>query len=102
MAQTFATDNAWLTSLDIAGVVSNWSVSRTAWRLRVCDLVTRNLTRDEWARLIGDPESPTFPYHATCPDLPLPVEKNVATPVGVDAAEEWTVPATPAALGETV
>jgi WD40 repeat protein len=32
-----------------------------------CRCLERNLTRDEWHQYLGE-----APYHATCPDLPLP------------------------------
>ena len=35
---------------------------------RVCARLLRNLTREEWNRYIG----PDEPYHATCPNRPVP------------------------------
>ena len=87
MSLTFAPDGASLASLDTAGVVSGWNLVPAAWRQRACTVANRNLTREEWTTYIGDPESRTIAYHATCSDLPLPVETSAATPssAGADA-----------------
>jgi WD40 repeat protein len=82
----FSTDGASLTSVDAAGVVWRVDLRPVSWRDRACTVANRNLTREEWAQYIGDPASPTFPYHATCPELPLPVETSMATPIGETAA----------------
>jgi WD40 repeat protein len=98
MSLVFGGGASWLTSLDLRGVVSRWDLSETAWRQRACAIANRNLTRVEWQTYIGNPDSPTLPYHATCPDLPLPVAETAATPVG-DSPE--ALPATPVVPAET-
>jgi hypothetical protein len=67
-----------LSGLNIAGDVSTWDLSGVSWRQRACALANRNLTREEWSQYIGDPNSPTLTYHATCPALPPSVDIHVA------------------------
>ena len=42
-----------------------WSRDRKKLAERLCSLVSRNLTRDEWAQFLG-----TRAYHRTCPGWP--------------------------------
>jgi WD40 repeat protein len=85
-SMTFAADGRSLTTLNRGGVVSHWDLSEVSWRLRACTIANRNLTREEWATYIGDPDSRTLAFHAICPELPLPVETRMSTPVGEGAA----------------
>jgi len=98
----FAADGTTLAGLDGVGAISHWDLSVETWRENACSVANRNLTWEEWATYIGDPDSSTLPYQAICPKLPLPVETNEATPVGIDVTVGGAAPATPAALGETV
>ena len=43
------------------GTVVFWSADPAAWAARACDLVGRDLTRQEWAQL-----RPTRGYHPAC------------------------------------
>jgi WD40 repeat protein len=88
---SFASDGTSLIALDDIGVVSLWDLSPASWQLRACTIANRNLTREEWERYI-----PGLPYQATCPNLPLPADLSVATPVGERVVAGGAVSATPA------
>ena len=85
----FSPDDTSLAALGATGVVSQWNLSPAAWRQRACSIAGRT-DRQEWGQYIGDPDDPTLPYRAVCPDLPLPSGDDAATPVGSDTA--GTVP----------
>ena len=57
-------DGALLVSGDDAGVVQSYPATIEGWRHAACTVVSRNLTRTEWADFIGEAE----PYHETCPE----------------------------------
>ncbi len=42
------------------------STSFSVWRKRLCDIAGRNLTRDEWRRLIPDRSYPEKQSQKTC------------------------------------
>ncbi|MEO1447760.1 MAG: hypothetical protein AAFV46_16300, partial [Cyanobacteria bacterium J06635_11] len=46
-------------------------VSTENLRVEACDRLTRNLTRREWNRYIGE----DLPYEQTCPNLPMPTDE---------------------------
>ena len=45
-----------------------WDLDPAHWESAACTLAGRNLTSEEWRTYIGD----LAPYHATCPQFPLP------------------------------
>jgi WD40 repeat protein len=51
-------------------IVHFWRWQLEDLMARACERLPRNLTRDEWNRLIGE----RIPYHATCEGLPVPQE----------------------------
>jgi hypothetical protein len=53
-------DGALLTASSNGTVVA-WDLSPQSWTRRACQLVGRDLTRDEWARYLPDQ-----PYRRTC------------------------------------
>jgi WD40 repeat protein len=44
-----------------------WDINPASWATRICQIVGRNLTRDEWNRYLTTQE----PYRPTCPTIPL-------------------------------
>ncbi|MBI4964111.1 MAG: TIR domain-containing protein [Desulfomonile tiedjei] len=50
-----------------------WDMAPEIWKSRACRIANRNLTREEWARYLGDE-----PYCKTCPNLPEPEEEKEA------------------------
>jgi WD40 repeat protein len=66
----FSPDGRWVVSASRDNTARVWR-----WRLEdlieeACKRLPRNLARQEWRQYIG----PEVPYHATCPNLPLPEE----------------------------
>lgn len=62
----FSPDGHWLAT-------GSWDKTVRRWRIQVheliqlaCQIANRNLTQDEWQRLLGND-----PYHKTCADLPV-------------------------------
>ena len=51
--------------------ITFWDFDIASWQARACKIVNRNLTYEEWQQFMGDE-----PYRKTCPDLPVPDEKN--------------------------
>ena len=49
----------------VDGIVA-WDLDPVHWQDAACELAGRNLTRDEWARYVGD----LAPYAQTCPQYP--------------------------------
>ncbi len=46
-----------------------WNLDEEFWFEKACKIAGRNFNQQEWADFVGDE-----PYHATCPDLPIPSE----------------------------
>ncbi len=53
-----------------------WDLSPQYWRLEMCKVAGRNLTRAEWNQYIGD----VLPYQEVCPNLPIEPE-SILTPI---------------------
>jgi WD40 repeat protein len=45
-----------------------WDIDGQSWIDKACDIAGRNFTQAEWGQFVGR----SIPYHATCPDLPIP------------------------------
>lgn len=48
------------------GAIILWDVDFQAWRATACRRANRDITAEEWARLVG----PDVPYRPVCPNLP--------------------------------
>jgi WD40 repeat protein len=64
-ALAFSPDGMALASGSQAGTVAFWDLDVDQWRTRACGLAGRNLTPDEWAKYVKDPE-----YRKTCDQWP--------------------------------
>jgi WD40 repeat protein len=67
----FSPDGRW-----VATRSREWPTRLWVWRpsdmvAEACARLTRNLTRDEWRKLVGEAD-----YQATCPNLPVPVQER--------------------------
>lgn len=49
----FTPDGRYLLSLFSDGTAYRWPVSVSAWEQHACAVATRNLTREEWQRLVS-------------------------------------------------
>jgi WD40 repeat protein/DNA-binding SARP family transcriptional activator len=67
----FSPDGHTLASSNDVGVIRLREVNVESWRTQACRKANRNLTQTEWQQFIGEQ-----PYRATCPDLPMPEERN--------------------------
>jgi WD40 repeat protein len=47
-----------------------WDINPQSWLEKACNIAGRNFTKLEWQQLVGS----EIPYHATCPNLPIPEE----------------------------
>ena len=45
-----------------------WDLDPQSWIEKACNLAGRNFTQSEWGQFVGR----SVPYHATCPELPVP------------------------------
>lgn len=45
-----------------------WNVDQQSWSEKACNIAGRNFTQQEWDQFVGQ----SIPYHATCPELPIP------------------------------
>jgi WD40 repeat protein len=83
LAVAYSADGGWLTAVDAEGIVSRWAISEEMLTRQACAVANRNLTREEWRRYVGDPDSATFPYHKTCPDNQEADASVLATPIAM-------------------
>ena len=51
------------------------------WADALCSKLTRNMSRDEWQRRVGD-----LPYRRQCPNLPGPPDERGVTARGAPAS----------------
>jgi hypothetical protein len=58
----FEPRGAGLLAVDGDGNSFTWPTSLSAWERHACSVAVRNLTRQEWSRLVAD-----YPYTAVCP-----------------------------------
>ncbi|MBO0703050.1 MAG: hypothetical protein J2P38_08970, partial [Candidatus Dormibacteraeota bacterium] len=61
-AGAFEPGSGGLLVVDDHGSAFTWPTSVAAWEQRACSLAGRNLTRAEWAELVGGPR-----YTRVCP-----------------------------------
>jgi WD40 repeat protein len=61
-AAAFESGGGGLLVVDDRGGAFTWPTSPEAWQQRACSLAGRNLTRTEWAQLVGGPR-----YTKVCP-----------------------------------
>ncbi len=61
----FSKDGKTLISASDDGSVVLWDVNPDSWQSRICKIVARNLTGNEWSQYL-----PNEPYRKTCPNLP--------------------------------
>jgi tetratricopeptide (TPR) repeat protein len=65
-AVAFSPDRRWLATGSRGNTVRLWRIQVHELIQLACQIANRNLTQDEWQRLLGD-----TPYHKTCVDLPV-------------------------------
>jgi KaiC/GvpD/RAD55 family RecA-like ATPase len=68
LAVAFSPDGKWL-AIASESTARVWLVWPEDLIAEACSRLTRNLTREEWRRYLGDE-----PYRPTCPNLPVPEE----------------------------
>jgi len=67
----FSTDGNWLATVSEDGTARIHDLAMKKLMQKGCDRLTRNLTRTEWDRYIGE----NIPYEQTCTNLPIPPEE---------------------------
>jgi WD40 repeat protein len=68
MSLTYTPDGRRLVTGHSNGLIAVWDADPGGWPQRACEIANRNLTRDEWASLVGS----DLPYRAACSNLPVP------------------------------
>ena len=66
LRNAFSPDGTLLATAGVNTLGMLWDVDPAVWRRRACEIVGRNLSREEWKLYLP----PGTPYRATCPEWP--------------------------------